>query len=77
MKERGAYSDTFIVRIWREAASPRPEAAWRGQVEHVRSSKRRGFQNMADLVHFLELWTARDSSPHKTEAKGGDVNTAE
>ena len=52
--ERTARRDgSFVVRIWWEPGAEQT-LHWRGWVQHVRNGERVSFQNMADLVAFIE-----------------------
>lgn len=57
-----AFRESFILRIWREEGQP----GWRGWVQHVHSGESALFQNLADLLAFveqrIEASTARGSS---------------
>lgn len=47
---------TLILRLWRD--SDTADAPWRCSVEDPLSRHRRGFSTLADLVPFLQLFTA-------------------
>ena len=47
-------SDSFVLRIWWERDTP---PVWRGWVQHAGSGDSRYFENLADLLGFLETRT--------------------
>lgn len=53
MGDKRRYSDSFVVRIWREESVP----GWRGWVQHARSGDAAFIRNLEDLVAFFERWT--------------------
>lgn len=56
---------SFILSLWMESG-PLPHAppVWRISLEDPHSSERRGFKDLAELLRFLEEWTA--GPPEKT-----------
>jgi hypothetical protein len=56
--ERTARRDgSFVVRIWWEPGTDSGSGHWRGWIQHVRNGEQVSFQNMADLIAFLERET--------------------
>jgi hypothetical protein len=50
---------SFILSLWLESgASSHSPPIWRYSLENPHTSVRRGFKEMAELVRFLEEWTA-------------------
>lgn len=50
---------SFILSLWPESGPlPHSPPAWRISLENPRTSERRGFKDLAELVQFLEEWTA-------------------
>jgi len=45
---------SFVVRIWWEPGAASGAGHWRGRVQHVRNGKQVSFQNIADLIAFIE-----------------------
>jgi hypothetical protein len=55
--ERTIWRDgSFVVRIWWEPGADQTRH-WRGWVQHVRNGKQVSFQNMADMIAFIERET--------------------
>ena len=48
---------SFVVRIWWEPGADLGTRYWRGWVQHVRNDKQISFQNVADLLAFIEQET--------------------
>ena len=55
MTKRQAQREAFVVRIWREHG----QSKWRGWVQHVRSGDSAAFNNLDELLTFIERWSAR------------------
>ena len=56
--ERRARRDgSFVVRIWWEPGADQASGHWRGWVQHVRNGEQVSFQQMADLIAFIERET--------------------
>lgn len=50
---------SFILTLWTEGgALPNAPPVWRISLEDPHSSERRGFKDLAELLRFLEGWTA-------------------
>ncbi len=47
-------SDTFIVRLWREAADG--TFRWRGRIEHIPSGEHCAFTKMAEMLAFMNRY---------------------
>ena len=43
--------NTFVIRIWQEWSAD--GATWRGNIEHLESKKRSGFQDSERMLAFL------------------------
>ncbi len=57
---------SFILTLWTEGgALPNAPPVWRISLQDPHTSERRGFKDLAELVRFLEGWTANppDESP--------------
>lgn len=52
-------SHAFIVRIWWEPGSLRPDGRplWRGRVQHVASNEYVVFQSLGELTRFIQTQT--------------------
>ena len=51
------YGHSFIVRVWlEETGHEAVRTAWRGRVTHVPSHEQRYFENMQDLVSFVQRY---------------------
>jgi hypothetical protein len=51
-------AQSFIVRIWQEAARRKGSVpAWRGSIIHVGSGKRVYFHNLDGIKRFVQEWT--------------------
>jgi hypothetical protein len=49
----------FLVSLWVETvAAEYPEPAWRGSIEHLKTRRRRYFNDMTELVRVLADWTS-------------------
>jgi hypothetical protein len=48
---------SFVVRIWWEPGADPGTRYWRGWIQHVRNDKQISFQNVADLLAFIERET--------------------
>ncbi len=56
-QERGGRPDvSFVIRLWlkKRGASDQPE--WRFQARHVPSGEERQFQQVSELLAFIEQW---------------------
>jgi hypothetical protein len=42
---------TFVIRVWREWSVD--GGIWRGNIEHLESKKRTGFQDAESIIDFL------------------------
>lgn len=50
---------SFIISLWLEGgAYPNAPPVWRISLEDPRTAERHGFQDLAELMRFLEAWTA-------------------
>ncbi|GIK59057.1 MAG: hypothetical protein HND44_10990 [Chloroflexi bacterium] len=59
MEQRPYPRHNFILSLWVEGgARPNAPPVWRYSLEEPHSSQRRGFKDLAELVRFLEEWTA-------------------
>lgn len=59
MGKRPFRHHSFILSLWVEgAALPNAPPVWRYSLEDPHSVQRRGFKDLAELVRFLEEWTA-------------------
>jgi hypothetical protein len=60
VNEPGSNAETFVVRVWLEAADDdEQQATWRGHVTHVMSGERRYVQSLAVVVEFIEGYLGR------------------
>lgn len=48
---------SFLIRMWREEDLDDPERAseWQGEVEHIQSGRRWKFENLHDLLGFIQI----------------------
>lgn len=54
---------TFVLRVWTEAAAPdRPDGAWRGEVVHVASGRRRFVASWEDVEAFVRRLLAASTT---------------
>ncbi|MCB8943531.1 MAG: hypothetical protein H6658_07230 [Ardenticatenaceae bacterium] len=59
MSKRPLRHHSFILSLWLEGGnSPHSPPIWRMSLEDPNTSVRRGFKDTAELVRFLEEWTA-------------------
>lgn len=59
MDKRPYPRHSFILSLWAEGgARPNALPVWRYSLEDPHSAQRRGFKDLAELVRFLEAWTA-------------------
>ncbi len=59
MGKRPLRYHSFILTLWQEAgAAPDQPQVWRFRLEDPHGTVRRGFKDIAELVRFLEEWTA-------------------
>ena len=63
MAKRRAQHESFIVRVWREPGW----SEWKGWVQHTRSGDSAVLQSLAELMPFMERWTA---GPDKENQRG-------
>lgn len=50
---------SFILSLWAEGGTlPNAPTVWRYSLEDPHSSQRRGFKDLAELMRFLDEWTA-------------------
>lgn len=59
-QELDGNTQSFIVRIWHEAAGEGKALVWRGSVTHVGSGKRAYFRNLNSLKQFVVDWTGME-----------------
>ena len=54
---------SFLVRLWRcgVPAAGGPSGEWQGEVEHIQSGQRWGFNSLSELWHFLNQQMAEYS----------------
>ncbi|MBN1139965.1 MAG: hypothetical protein JXM73_25575 [Anaerolineae bacterium] len=52
-RTKGSHTATFVVRLWQETGGE-TESTWRGQVEHVQSSKKQYVRELAQVLEFIE-----------------------
>ena len=66
-REEGIYQ-VYLLRAWRErSASSRRPAVWRFSLEDTRTTQRRGFATLDELVAFLR--TQMDVADEKTDQR--------
>lgn len=59
MEQRPYPRHSFILSLWAEGgARPNAPPVWRYSLEEPHSAQRHGFKDLAELVRFLEEWTA-------------------
>ncbi len=60
MEKRPLRYHSLILTFWQEAepASGCQPAAWRFRLEDPHTSEKHGFKSVAELLVFLEAWTA-------------------
>lgn len=59
MGKRPLQYHSFILILWTEGgALPNAPPVWRISLQDPRTSERRGFKDLAELVRFLDGWTA-------------------
>jgi hypothetical protein len=56
---------SFIIRIWWEPGASAGARHWRGWVQHVRNDQQISFQNVADLIAFIEQETGIQAMPEQ------------
>jgi hypothetical protein len=56
---------SFLVRLWREGDPERgtPAAGWQGEVQHIQTSRRRGFSTLDELLGLLRQATEEADAP--------------
>ena len=64
-------SDVYIVRIWREASERIERPPWRGQVEHLPSSRKTGFVRLRALCWFIARTAGIDGAADGDEDMNG------
>jgi len=61
---------TFVIRVWQEWSTE--GATWRGNIEHLESKQRSGFQDLEHMLTFLrtfEIFTGEDYADDNEENK--------
>ncbi|MCL4869078.1 MAG: hypothetical protein KJ063_08925 [Anaerolineae bacterium] len=59
MEKRPSHRHSFILSLWTEGdALSHTPPVWHYSLEDPHSSRRRGFKDLAELVRFLDEWTA-------------------
>jgi hypothetical protein len=59
MSKRPFQYHSFILSLWTEGgALPNDPPVWRISLEDPHTDQRRGFKDLAELMRFLEEWTA-------------------
>jgi hypothetical protein len=57
--EQALRHHSFILSLWPEGgAQPNAPPVWRYSLEDPHTGERRGFKELAELMRFLEEWTA-------------------
>ncbi len=57
MNSQIACDHSFIVKVWlEETTEESDQAVWRGRVTHVPSHKQRYFQDLNDLIVFIQWY---------------------
>ena len=56
---------TFVIRIWREWSIE--GAIWRGNIEHLESKKRSGFQDFERMLAFLHSFGILTEGEYKND----------
>jgi len=65
MGQRPFQYHSFILSLWTEgSALPNAPPVWRYSLEDPHTDQRRGFKDLAELMRFLQVWTA--VSPEET-----------
>ena len=59
---------SFVVRVWREVG--KDDAVWRGYIDHVGSGERIYFQNLEDVIWFIQerIGTQPADSPSNAQS---------
>jgi hypothetical protein len=57
---------SFIVRVWWEPSAEQGPRHWRGWAQHVRNGNQLSFQQIADLLAFIERETGVAPTPEET-----------
>lgn len=63
MKTGDQQLNSFVVRIWREAAGETGRPAWRGWIQHTRSREAVYVQDLEGLLDFIQRWTGALAGP--------------
>jgi hypothetical protein len=59
MDNRPFQYHSFILSLWAEGgALPNAPPVWRFSLEEPHTGQRRGFKDLAELMRFLQVWTA-------------------
>ena len=65
MYSQSAYDHSFIVKVWlEETTEESDQTIWRGRITHVPSHEQRYFQDLNDLIVFIQ---------HYIKGWGGDA----
>lgn len=57
--ERPLRHHSFILSLWPEGGTlPNAPPVWRMSLQDPHTDQRRGFKDLAELVRFLQEWTA-------------------
>ena len=64
---------TFVIRIWKEWSTD--GGIWRGNIEHLESKKRSGFQDLEGLQEFLQSFGLLQKESGKIEHQENQINT--
>ena len=59
--------ETFIVRLWREAAN----GTWRGQIVHLPDQASRHFATLAQAIAFIQQYVPGIGPPAETDQMSG------
>lgn len=64
---------TFVIRIWKEWSTD--GGTWRGNIEHLESKKRTGFQDLESMLDFLQSFGLLNKEPGSIEDNQNQLNT--
>lgn len=64
---------TFVIRIWKEWSTD--GGIWRGNIEHLESKKRSGFQDLESMLEFLKTFGLLSNEPRTIEHEANQINT--
>ncbi len=62
-----------MIRIWKEWSTD--GGIWRGNIEHLESKKRSGFQDLESMLEFLQSFGLLSNEPGNIEHQENQINT--